>query len=92
MKLIIAILSDKLHGEIIQVLTKSGIQFTKLSSTGGFLKKGNTTLLLGVEDGELSLTIDKIKTVVEASKNKSTNKDLADANIFVLPMESFTKM
>lgn len=50
MKLVIAIIQDKDSGRLLNELTKVGIQATKLASTGGFLKEGNTTLLVGVED------------------------------------------
>lgn len=50
MKMVMAIVSD--YDSILTVdrLNKADFQVTKLASTGGFLKRGNVSLLLGVED------------------------------------------
>lgn len=53
MKLIIAIVQDQDAGGLIEELTDKKFRVTKLASTGGFLKAGNTTLFIGVEDGEV---------------------------------------
>ena len=50
MKLIIAIVQDQDIPSLMDDLTESEFRITKLTSTGGFLKAGNTTLLMGVED------------------------------------------
>jgi uncharacterized protein YaaQ len=50
MKLIIAIVHDDDAMELISSLTESGFSVTKLATTGGFLKAGNTTLLIGIEE------------------------------------------
>ena len=49
MRLIIAIVQDKDVGHLLEGLTKEDFRATKLASTGGFLREGNTTLLIGVE-------------------------------------------
>ena len=53
LKLIIAIIQDEYVSKIIKVLMENKIRTTKLSSTGGFLKSGNTTLFIGVEEEKL---------------------------------------
>lgn len=50
MKLIIAIVQDQDALSLIDDLTEKEFRVTKLASTGGFLKSGNTTLLMGVEE------------------------------------------
>ena len=50
MKLIFAIIRDKDANETVNALNKARIGVTKLSSTGGFLRDGNTTLMIGTED------------------------------------------
>lgn len=59
MKLVIAILQDKDAGHAVSELNRRGFRATKLASTGGFLREGNTTILAGIEekDVELVLTI-----------------------------------
>ena len=44
MKLIISIVQDVDSENLIQRLNEEGFRVTKISSTGGFLKAGNTTL------------------------------------------------
>ena len=50
MKLVVAIVQDNDAAKLRQELTRQGFKSTKLSSTGGFLREGNTTFLIGVED------------------------------------------
>ncbi len=60
MKLIFAIVgSDDSHA-VSTALTRSGYSVTKLSTTGGFLKVGNTTFLIGVEDDRVDGAIEII--------------------------------
>ena len=49
MKLIVAVVQEKDSIKLIEALMVKGYRATKLASTGGFLKEGNTTLLIGVD-------------------------------------------
>ncbi len=51
MKLIIAIVQDEDVDGLTDALIKESHRFTKVSTTGSFLRTGNTSLLIGVEDG-----------------------------------------
>ena len=51
MKLILAIVNNDDSAIAASALTKEGFFVTKLSTTGGFLMVGNTTFLIGTEDG-----------------------------------------
>ena len=53
MKLVFAIVHDEDGSRVMEELNKGGFSVTKLCSTGGFLKAGNTTLLVGVEESSL---------------------------------------
>ena len=48
MKLVFAIVHDEDGPKVMNALNKEGYGVTKLCSTGGFLKAGNTTLFTGV--------------------------------------------
>lgn len=61
MKLIIAIVQDKDSNRLSSALIAEGIRATKLASTGGFLRAGNTTFMIGVEDDRLDDVIQIIK-------------------------------
>ncbi len=60
MKLVITIVHDRDKNRIAEALLRNGFKFTKIGSTGGFLREGNVTLLIGVEDKEL----DKLMQVI----------------------------
>lgn len=66
MKLIIAIVSDDDAHALLRELTTNHYRVTKLATTGGFLRSGNTTLLVGVEDQEVERVIDIIKDNCES--------------------------
>lgn len=53
MKMIIAIVQDQDLSSLQDDLTANNFRMTNLASTGGFLKSGNSTLLIGVEDEEV---------------------------------------
>ncbi|NLL80791.1 MAG: hypothetical protein GX231_00625 [Tissierellia bacterium] len=61
MKLIVAIVQDQDSPSLVQELTDKEYRVTKLASTGGFLKAGNTTLLIGVEDDG----VDEVTQIIE---------------------------
>jgi len=74
-KLVFAIVHDEDGPKVMDELNKSGFSVTKLCSTGGFLKSGNTTLLVGVEE-------EKLEAVIEIIKRKSkSRKQVANTSV-----------
>lgn len=67
MKLIFAIVHDEDGRKVMDELNRNGFSVTKLCSTGGFLKAGNTTLLVGVEE-------DKVDAVIDIIEKKSKSR------------------
>ncbi|HEU5140321.1 MAG TPA: cyclic-di-AMP receptor [Bacillales bacterium] len=61
MKLIMAVVQDKDSHRLSNALTEMNFQSTKLASTGGFLRAGNTTFLIGTEDYRVEKAIEVIK-------------------------------
>jgi uncharacterized protein YaaQ len=61
MKLVIAIVQDKDSNRLSNALIKEGFRATKLASTGGFLRAGNTTFMIGIEDERISDVMQVIK-------------------------------
>jgi uncharacterized protein YaaQ len=59
MKMIIAIVQDDDALDLVDELTERNFRVTKLATTGGFLKSGNTTLLMGVEKEKVEEIIEK---------------------------------
>lgn len=71
MKLIFAVIRDKDSNEAVSALNKEHIGVTKLSSTGGFLRDGNTTLMIGIED-------DRVEKVMEILKENCAKRSQAE--------------
>jgi uncharacterized protein YaaQ len=74
MKLVFAIVHDEDGRKVMEELNKAGFSVTKLCSTGGFLKVGNTTLLVGVDEQKLDEVINIIK-----GKSKSRKQVVASS-------------
>ena len=69
MKLVVAIVQDQDASSLIEDLTEKEFRVTKLASTGGFLKAGNTTLLSGVED-------DKVNEVIKVIEDNCRTREI----------------
>ncbi len=78
MKLIIAIIQDQDLYLLREDLTKNNFRMTKLSSSGGFLKVGNSTLLIGVEDERVD---ECLKIIEEDCKSRSADASLMNISI-----------
>ncbi len=72
MKMVIAVVQDKDSGRLSQMLVKKGFRATKLASTGGFLRAGNTTFLVGTEDERVPEVIDLIQHSCKSRKQMVT--------------------
>ena len=73
MKLIIAIVQDEVASRLIGNLMNEGFGVTKLATTGGFLRSGNTTLLLGVDDQKFDAAMGVIEKVCKSRKQIATS-------------------
>ena len=108
MKLILAIVNNDDSAIVAAELTREGFAFTKLSTTGGFLQVGNTTLLIGAEDTE----VERVKEIIRRKSSSRTKTvptnasygrgiapcdsmvetKVTGATVFVLNVESFDKL
>ncbi|KGO13036.1 cyclic-di-AMP receptor [Clostridium botulinum] len=68
MKLVIAIVQDDDASDLIDEITEEGFRVTKLATTGGFLKAGNTTLMIGVEEKDVDRLIKKVEDICKTRK------------------------
>jgi uncharacterized protein YaaQ len=60
MKLIVAVIHDRDQKRTSEALLKAEYRFTKIASTGGFLREGNVTILIGAEVEEVDTVLDII--------------------------------
>lgn len=61
MKMITAIVHRNDVAGVSRCLSKEGFGFTKMSTSGGFLRNSNVTLIIGVEDEKVDLALDLIR-------------------------------
>src|SRR4051794_12249117 len=54
MKLVVAIVQDYDTDRLLSAVSGAGLRATRIASTGGFLRMGNTTVMLGVEDKQVT--------------------------------------
>ena len=107
MKMLLAIInSDDAHS-VVNLLMEAGFQITKLATTGGFLRAGNVTILIGLEDSRLDEAMDLIrkysntrKQIIPTTANLGVGfhpampveVTVGGATVFVLNVEQFEKL
>lgn len=67
MKLLIFVTEDSVADSTVDVLVEQGFRVTRLASTGGFLRKGNTTLLVGVENEKISQATELVRSTAKGA-------------------------
>lgn len=107
MKLILAIVSNDDASSVSSALTKENFSVTRLATTGGFLRAGNTTIIIGTEDDQVEKAIEVIGNecqkrteVVPSSASYDIGRyasfpievQVGGATIFVLDVEAFHKL
>jgi uncharacterized protein YaaQ len=106
MKLVIAVVQDEDSEAAVQALTERGYRVTRLATTGGFLRRGNTTLMIGVEDAQ----VDEVVGVLRQKCRRRTvftplvsetpmmlpssvvEVEVGGATVFVINMERFEQV
>ena len=73
MKLIIAIVQDEDAARLISGLMNEGYGVTKLATTGGFLRAGNTTLLIGVDDEKFESAMGIVEHICKCRKQMASS-------------------
>lgn len=106
MKLVITIVSKEDANKVTKALINNNFFVTKLSSTGGFLRGGNVTLMTGINENEVEQAIKIIKDCCKSRKEYIANQFVGEYNtvitapieitvggatIFVLDVEQFHK-
>jgi uncharacterized protein YaaQ len=87
MKLMFVIIRDQDDDNVVQALVENSYRVTRVASTGGFLRHGNVTLMIGVENEKVQAVIDLLRQTCcppEASQHRAT--------IFVVDMPFFEQI
>ena len=80
MKLVIAIVHDDDSDNLLDILTEKNFGVTKLATTGGFLKAGNTTLMIGVGEEKVEDVINTIRYVCKERNEVVTSSEPITGN------------
>jgi len=88
MKMIIAIIRDHDNETVSQALVMDGFRVTRISSTGGFLRRGSSTLMIGVEDEKVDQAIQVIKANTTMPEETGSKR----ATLFVLNVEQYSQI
>jgi uncharacterized protein YaaQ len=87
MKLILAIVRDSDSDSVTRGLTSGKYRVTRVASTGGLLRRGMTTLLIGVETDQVDDAIQILReTCTPATEGEKR------ATIFVVPVDRFEQI
>lgn len=102
MKLVVAVVQDQDVGRLMDGLMENGFSATKLASTGGFLREGNTTVLIGIDDEAVEQVVGLVNTACQSCKRQVSGKSkgqqakqeitVGGATMFVLDVEKFEKV
>jgi uncharacterized protein YaaQ len=87
-KLIIAIVWDVDAGPVVEQLVTHNYRVTRVASTGGFLRRGNVTLLIGVEEPHVQSVIDILRDTCTPPREPGQHR----ATIFVVDAPHFEQI
>ncbi|MFW6306597.1 MAG: cyclic-di-AMP receptor [Bacillota bacterium] len=83
-KMVIAVVHDHDAHDLLEAVTKKGFKATKMASTGGFLREGNTTFMIGTDEEHVEELLEIIKENCESRK-----KTIAPMSPVANTMESY---
>lgn len=88
MKMIVAIIRDSDNEPVSQTLVREGFRVTRIASTGGFLRRGYSTLMIGVEDDKVDEAVEQIKKSSSPPDEPGTKR----VTLFVLNVAKFEQV
>lgn len=88
MKMIIAVIRDEDRENVSSALVKADFRVTRIASTGGFLRRGSTTLMIGIADEKVDEAIQIIRTNCSTDVEAGTKR----ATLFVINISNFEQI
>ena len=86
MKMIIVIIKDHVRDALTRALTEGQYRVTGIASTGGFMRSGIATLLIGVEEAQVEAAIELIRKTIGSGAGEK------HGTIFVVPVTRFEQV
>jgi uncharacterized protein YaaQ len=93
-KLIIAVVQNEDADAVVDALLEEEFRATRLASTGGFLRRGNTTLMIGADEEQVDAVLDLIRRHAHATGDAQSagQSQPAAATVFVLDLEEYQRL
>jgi uncharacterized protein YaaQ len=93
-KLIIAVVQNEDADAVVDALLEAEYRATRLASTGGFLRRGNTTLMIGADEDQVDAVLDLIRRHARsgAAPAAADEPQPAAATVFVLDLEEYQRL
>lgn len=88
MKLILTIIGDHDSEAVSHGLIEAGFRVTRMASTGGFLRRGSTTFMIGVQDEG----VDQAIAIIDKNTTPPAEPGGKRATLFVLSVHNFTQI
>ena len=88
MKLIVAIVHHTDGEDVLHALTDAGFRVTRIASSGGFLRRGNATLLVGAEAAQVASAVQ----IIRAYSTPPVDPGLKRATVFVLKVDRYEQI
>ncbi|MGE5248828.1 MAG: cyclic-di-AMP receptor [Bacteroidota bacterium] len=85
MKMMIVIVRDQDADQLTQKITAGNLRVTRVASTGGLLRSGVVTLLIGLENEQVDRTVELIRAGLAPAQERR-------ATIFVVPVDRFEQI
>ncbi len=85
MNMMLVILNDRDAESVLRALVEQDFRATRIASTGAFLRRGNTTLLIGLEEAK----VDEVLEIIRDQSAEPEEPGQLRATVFVLPVSSY---
>lgn len=92
MKLLLAIVQDQDAGPVSDALVAQEYRITRINTYGGFLKRGNATLLIGAEDDQIGPILGIIREYSTARSADDDGVPIGAGTVFMLDVRKFARM
>lgn len=84
----IAVLADDDAEAVLKALLDAEYRVTRLASTGGFFRRGNTTLMIGTDDERVERALEVIRQTTQTPGGEAGRR----ATVFVLKLADFQQV
>ncbi len=94
-KLVVTVIQNEVADAVVDALLEAEYRATRLASTGGFLRRGNTTLLIGADEDQVEQVLDLVRQNARsgvAPTDSGDNAMAAAATVFVLDLEEYQRL